>query len=87
MKCNYKVMLSVALAMLLGTGFAYLTFEDARVGILASLPILAALLCPISLLIMMKFMHSSGQSQARASQASEAASSERDSKPVSRELA
>lgn len=41
--------------------FAYFTFEEARAGNLASLPILAALLCPVSMLLMMKLMHSEGK--------------------------
>lgn len=60
MKCNLKVMLSVAAVMAAAAGFAYLTFEEARAAILASLPILAVLLCPISMLVMMKMMHSGG---------------------------
>lgn len=58
MKCNLKVMLSVAAVMAAVAGFAYFTFEEARAGILASLPILAVLLCPVSMLVMMKLMHS-----------------------------
>lgn len=60
MKCNLKVMLSVAAAMAAAAGFTYLTFEEARAAILASLPILAVLLCPLSMLVIMKMMHSSG---------------------------
>jgi len=88
MKCNFKVMLSVALAMALGAAFAYLAFEEARVGIVASLPVLAALLCPISMLVMMKFMHASGQAQACASKPEQAAVPPvRQGKRVSEELA
>lgn len=61
MNCHLKVMLSVAVAMAAGAAFAYFTFEEARAGILASLPILAALLCPVSMLLMMKLMHSEGK--------------------------
>lgn len=61
MKCNLKVMLSVAAAMAAVVGFAYLTLEEARTAILASLPILAVLLCPISMLVMMKLMHAGGK--------------------------
>lgn len=43
--------------MALGAGLAYFLFEDARAAIFASLPVLALLLCPISMLVMMKFMH------------------------------
>lgn len=60
MECNLKVMLSVAAAMATAAGLAYLSFEAARAAILASLPFLAVLLCPISMLVMMKLMHSSG---------------------------
>lgn len=73
MKCNFKVMLSVGLAMALGAAFAYLAFEEARLAIVASLPVLAALLCPISMFVMMKFMHSSGQAQAVQSRPEQAA--------------
>jgi hypothetical protein len=87
MKCNFKLMLSVGLVMALGAAFAYLAFEDARVAIVASLPVLAALLCPISMLVMMKFMHSSGQAQACANQSEEAVAPRRDDKRLGQELA
>ncbi len=88
MKCNFKVMLSVGIAMALGAVSAYLAFEGARVAIVASLPVLAALLCPISMLVMMKFMHASGQAQACASKPGEAAlPTVREGKPVSQEPA
>lgn len=70
MKCNLKVMLSVAALMAAAAGFAYLTFEEARAGILASLPILVVLLCPISMLVMMKLMHSSSDGDRSSSGAS-----------------
>ena len=70
MKCNLKVMLSVAALIAAATGFAYLTFEEARAGILASLPVLAVLLCPISMLVMMKLMHSSSDGEQRSGGAS-----------------
>lgn len=63
MKCNLKVMLSVAAALAAVAGFAYLTFEEARAAILASLPVLLVLLCPISMLVMMKLMHSDSHSE------------------------
>lgn len=87
MKCNFKLMLSVGLVMALGAAFAYLTFEDARVAIVASLPLLAALLCPISMLVMMKVMHSSGQEQACASKSEEAVEPRREDKRLGQELA
>ena len=88
MKCNFKLMLSVGLVMALGAAFAYLTFEDARVAIVASLPVLAALVCPISMLVMMKVMHSSGQAQACAIKAEEAAAEpRREDKRLGQDLA
>lgn len=63
MKCSFKTMMSVAGAMFLAAGLAYFTFEAARAAILASLPFLLVLLCPISMLVMMKFMHSGGQDE------------------------
>lgn len=61
MKCSIKTMMSVGGATLLAAGLAYFAFEGARAAILASLPFLLVLLCPISMLVMMKFMHSGGQ--------------------------
>nr|WP_246295100.1 DUF2933 domain-containing protein [Schlegelella koreensis] len=52
--------------MAASAGLAYLTFEEARAAILASLPLLAVLLCPISMLVMMKLMHSSGDGAQRS---------------------
>ncbi|MEJ7932613.1 DUF2933 domain-containing protein [Ramlibacter sp. AN1015] len=72
MKCNLKVMLSVAAVMAAAAGFAYLTFEEARIGIVASLPVLAALLCPVSMLVMMKMMHS-GSKESQCAAKSESA--------------
>lgn len=67
MKCSFKTMMSVGGAMFLAAGLAYFAFEEARAAILASLPFLLVLLCPISMLVMMKFMHSGGQDEHGAS--------------------
>lgn len=61
MKCSVKTMLPAAALLLLGAALAYFSFESARVAILASLPVLLVLLCPISMLLMMKFMHSASK--------------------------
>ena len=89
MKCNFRVMLFVGLTMALGAGFAYLALEEARVAIVASLPVLAALLCPISMFVMMKFMHSSAQAQACTSRPEEAPAvpTQREDKRLGQELA
>jgi len=63
MMCNMKTMLKVGLGMLLITGLAYLALPEFRVWILAASPTLLFLLCPISMLVCMKMMHSqNGQS-------------------------
>lgn len=63
MKCSLKSMLSVAGVMLAVAGAAFFAFEGARTAILASLPFLLILLCPLSMLFMMKAMHSGSEEQ------------------------
>lgn len=58
MKCNFKTMLSTGAVLLAAAGIAYLSFESARPAILSSLPFIAILLCPISMLFMMMAMGS-----------------------------
>lgn len=53
MKCNAKTMLSVAAAMGLAALLAYLAFPEAKLFILANTSVLAALICPVSMLVMM----------------------------------
>ena len=53
MKCNAKTMLSVAVAMGLAALLAYLAFPEAKLFILANTSVLAALICPVSMLVMM----------------------------------
>lgn len=68
MKCSRKTMLSLGGVMLAAVGAAFFAFEEARTGILASLPFLLVLLCPLSMLFMMKAMHSgSKEEQVKAS--------------------
>jgi hypothetical protein len=61
MKCNLKTMLSIAAAVFVAAVAASFAFEGARSAIVASLPILLVLLCPLSMLLMMKSMHSASQ--------------------------
>lgn len=82
MNCSIKTMLSVAGAMFLAAGVAYLTFEGARAAILASLPVLLVLLCPISMLVMMKFMHSAGKEEQSGTCPKPANSPREDGKPL-----
>ena len=61
MKCSFKTMITVAAGLFAAAAVAYFTFEEARAAIVASLPFLLVLLCPISMLLMMKSMHSDGK--------------------------
>lgn len=63
MKCSFKTMMYVAGAIFAAAGLAYFSFEGARAAVLASLPFLLFLACPISMLLMMKFMHSAGKNE------------------------
>lgn len=53
MKCNAKTMLSVAAALGLAALLSYFAFPEAKLFILANTSILIALICPVSMLIMM----------------------------------
>jgi hypothetical protein len=64
MRCNSRTMLTVGLAMGLAAAIAYFTLPAAQAFILASAPVLLALICPISMLFMMKAMHGSKKNQA-----------------------
>ena len=64
MKCNSRTMLTVGLALGLAGTFAYFTIPAAQAFLLASAPLLVALICPISMLFMMKAMNGSKKDQA-----------------------
>lgn len=76
MKCNSKTMLSVALALGLAGVIAYFAFPAAQALIVASAPLLLALICPISMLVMMWAMKTPSKEQAseRARESTRAAS-------------
>ncbi len=59
MKCNSRTMLATALALGLTAVFAYFAFPAARAFIVGSAPVLIALVCPVSMLLMMKAMNGS----------------------------
>lgn len=63
MKCNAKTMFSVAAGLFAAAAFAYVAIPAAKELILASVPLLFALVCPVSMLLMMKGMHGSQQAQ------------------------
>lgn len=56
MKCS-KTMLYVAGALAAAAAGAYFALPEVRSWLAASLPLLVALVCPISMLVMMRSMH------------------------------
>lgn len=56
MNCNAKTMLKVAAALGAPLALAYFALPGAQAFIVASAPILLALICPVSMLIMMFVM-------------------------------
>lgn len=57
MKCNSRIMLTTALALALAAVVVYFAFPAARAFIVGSAPVLIALACPVSMLLMMKAMN------------------------------
>lgn len=67
MHCNARTMLKIA-AILSGIlAVAYLALPDARELVAASAPVLLALICPISMVIMMLMMRKSSGAESSAS--------------------
>lgn len=60
MKCDTNTMLKTAAGLAVAAGVVYFTVPAAQAFVLASAPLLVALICPISMLIMMKMMNSNG---------------------------
>lgn len=60
MKCDTNTMLKTAAGLAAVAGVIYFAVPAAQAFVLASAPILIALICPISMLIMMKMMNSKG---------------------------
>jgi membrane glycosyltransferase len=63
MQCSVKTMLKTALVLVAGLVSAYVAFPQARELVIASAPILIALICPISIIAMMFMMRGSGGQQ------------------------
>ena len=59
MKCDAKTMLKTATGLGLALAVAYFTLPAAQTLILASAPILLALICPVAMLLMMRNMNGS----------------------------
>lgn len=60
MNCNTNTMLKVATSLALILGVAYFALPAAQTLILAYMPFLLALICPISIGVMMLMMKGSG---------------------------
>lgn len=58
MKCDMKTMVKVGLAVSILLAIAYVTLPAARAFISAATPFLLFLICPLSMLFMMKSMKS-----------------------------
>lgn len=59
MKCDTNTMLKTAAGLAIVAGIVYFTVPAAQAFVLASAPLLVALICPISMLFMMRMMNSS----------------------------
>jgi hypothetical protein len=57
MKCDSKMMLKTAAGLGIALAVAYFTLPAAQTFILASAPILLALICPVAMLLMMGNMN------------------------------
>lgn len=66
MKCDSKMMLKIAGGLGLALGVAYFTLPAAQALILASAPILLALICPVAMLLMVKTMNGSARDEGAA---------------------
>ncbi len=58
MKCDANTMLKTAAGLAAVAGIIYFTVPAAQAFLAASAPVLIALICPISMLIMMRMMNS-----------------------------
>lgn len=63
MNCSTNTMLKVAAGLGLTLGAAYFAFPAAQTMILASVPYLLLLICPISMGVMMLMMKGTGESK------------------------
>lgn len=66
MKCSLKTMAALATTLLAALGVAYIVFPAAQAFIVASTPILLALICPVTMIVMMLAMRGRGASAAAA---------------------
>lgn len=67
MHCNAKTMIKTAAVLGSILAAAYLTFPEARALVAASAPVLLALICPISMVVMMVMMRKADGNRSCAS--------------------
>lgn len=67
MHCNARTMIKIAVALGGILAAAYVALPEAREFVAASAPVLLALICPISMGVMMFMMRSRGGTASRAS--------------------
>lgn len=81
MKCDSKMMVKMAVGLGVGLAVAYFALPAAHVFILASAPILVALICPVAMLFMMKGMNGSKKDESAKPGESKAEFGVRDADP------
>lgn len=63
MKCDTKMMIRIGGGIVMVLAIAYSTLPGARALVVASAPILLALICPLAMIFMMKSMNSCNKEQ------------------------
>ena len=81
MKCDSKMMVKMAVWLGVGLAVAYFALPAAQALILASAPLLVALICPVAMLFMMKGMSGSKKDESAKPGESKAESGVRDADP------
>ena len=81
MKCDSKMMVKTAVGLGVALAVAYFALPAAHAFILASAPLLVALICPVAMLLMMKSMNDNKKDESARPGESNAASGVRDADP------
>lgn len=81
MKCDAKMMVKMAVWLGVGLAIAYFALPAAQSFILASAPVLVALICPVAMLFMMKGMNGNEKDESAKPGESKAKSGVRDADP------
>jgi len=81
MNCDLKTMLKVAAALGVGLMVAYFALPAFQALVLASAPILVALICPVAMLFMMKGMNGNKKVENAKPEENKAGSGGRDADP------